>query len=155
MTKAKTDPQGMRVPFFQGLLPIKGSQVPADVLAGLTLAAVSIPQMMAYTKIAGTPVITGLYTILIPLTLFALCGSSRHLVVGADSSTAPLLAGGLTGMAVAGSAEWLALASVLACLVAGLLLLARIIRLAFLADFLSRTVLVGFLTGIGLQVRPR
>ena len=136
MTKAKTDSQGMRVPFFQGLLPIKGAQVPADVLAGFTLAAVSIPQMMAYTKIAGTPVITGLYTILIPLTLFALFGSSRHLVVGADSSTAPILAGGITGMAAAGSAEWLALASVL----------------AFLADFLSRTVLVGFLTGIGVQV---
>ena len=142
----------MRVPFFQGLLPIKGSQVPADVLAGLTLAAVSIPQMMAYTKIAGTPVITGLYTIFIPLTLFALFGSSRHLVVGADSSTAPILAGGITGMAVAGSAEWLALAGVLAFLVAGFLIIARFIRLAFLADFLSRTVLVGFLTGIGVQV---
>jgi SulP family sulfate permease len=152
MTKAKTDTQGMRVPFFQGILPVKGSQVPADVIAGLTLAAVSIPQMMAYTKIAGTPVITGLYTILIPLTLFALFGSSRHLVVGADSSTAPILAGGITGMAVAGSAEWLALAGVLAFLSAGFLIIARIIRLAFLADFLSRTVLVGFLTGIGVQV---
>jgi sulfate permease, SulP family len=142
----------MRLPFFQGILPIKGFRVPADIIAGVTLAALAIPQMMGYTKISGTPMITGLYTILIPMTLFALFGSSRHLVVGADSATAAILAGGITGMAASGSAEWLALAEVLAFLSAGLLIIARIIRLGFLADFLSRTVLVGFLSGVGVQV---
>ena len=102
MTKGKTEAQGMRVSFFQGILPIKGSQVPTDLIAGITLAALAIPEVMGYTKIAGTPVITGLYTILIPMTLFAFFGSSRHLVVGADSATAAILAGALTGMAASG-----------------------------------------------------
>ena len=120
--------------------------------AGLTLAALAIPEVMGYTKIAGTPVITGLYTILIPMALFALFGSSRHLVVGADSATAAILAAGLIGLAATGSDEYVALAAVLAFMAAGFLILARIIGLGFLADFLSRTVLVGFLTGVGIQV---
>ncbi len=142
----------MRAPVFQGILPIKGSQASTDIMAGLTLAALAIPEVMGYTKIAGTPVITGLYTILIPMTLFAFFGSSRHLVVGADSATAAILAGTLAGMAASGTAEWLALAEVLALLSAVFLIIARIISLGFLADFLSRTVLVGFLTGVGVQV---
>ena len=142
----------MRLPFLQGILPIKGSQAWTDIIAGLTLATLAIPEVMGYTKIAGTPVITGLYTILLPMTLFALFGSSRHLVVGADSATAAIMAAGITGMATSGSAEWLALAEVLAFLSAGFLLIARIVSLGFLADFLSRTVLVGFLSGVGAQV---
>jgi high affinity sulfate transporter 1 len=121
-------------------------------MAGLTLAALNIPQAMGYTKIAGTPVITGLYVILIPTALFALFGSSRHLVVGADSATAAILAAGLTGLAAAGSSEYMALCAVLAFMAAGFLLVARCIGLGFLADFLSRTVLIGFLTGVGVQV---
>ena len=152
MTKVKTEAQGIWAPVFQGIRPIKGSQVPTDIIAGLTLAALAIPEVMGYTKIAGTPVITGLYTILIPMTLFAFFGSSRHLVVGADSATAAILAGTLAGMAAQGSTEWLALAGVLALLSAVFLIIARIISLGFLADFLSRTVLVGFLTGVGVQV---
>jgi high affinity sulfate transporter 1 len=126
--------------------------VPADILAGMTLAALAIPQVLGYTRIAGAPVITGLYTILIPMALFAIFGSSRHLVVGADSATAAILAGGLAGLAVSGSAEYLALCGVLACMAAVMLIIARLIRLGFLADFLSRTVLIGFLTGVGVQV---
>ncbi len=152
MIKGKMEAQGMRLPVFQGILPIKRSQALTDIIAGLTLAALAIPEVMGYTKISGTPVITGLYTILIPMTLFALFGSSRHLVVGADSATAAILSGALTGMAASGSAEWLALAEVLAALSAVFLIIARIIRLGFLADFLSRTVLVGFLSGVGVQV---
>ena len=152
MTKGKMGALTIRLPVFQGILPIKRSRVLTDIVAGLTLAALAIPEVMGYTKISGTPLITGLYTILIPMTLFALFGSSRHLVVGADSATAAILSGALAGMAVSGSAEWLALAEVLAFLSAGFLIIARIIRLGFLADFLSRTVLVGFLSGVGVQV---
>ncbi len=86
---------GFRLPFMQGVLPIKKDQIPAEIIAGLTLAALAIPEVMGYTKISGTPVVTGLYTILIPTTLFAFFGSSRHLVVGADSATAAILATGL------------------------------------------------------------
>jgi len=150
MTNGKT--AGFRLPFLQGVLPVRGSQVPAELIAGITLAALAVPEVMGYTKIAGTPVITGLYTILIPMALFALFGSSRHLVVGADSATAAILAAGLVGLAATGSDEYVALAAVLAFMAAGFLILARIIGLGFLADFLSRTVLVGFLTGVGVQV---
>src|ERR1035438_7917408 len=106
---------------------------------------------MGYTKISGTPVITGLYTILIPMTLYALFGSSRYLVVGADSATAAILASSIASMAVPRSTEWLALAGILALMAAGFLFIARLARLGFLADFLSRTVLVGFLSGVGIQ----
>ena len=143
---------GFRLPFMQGVLPINAAQIPTELIAGLTLAALAIPEVMGYTKIAGMPVITGLYTILIPMALFALFGSSRHLVVGADSATAAILAAGLVGLASVASDQYVALAAVLAFMAAGFLILARIIGLAFLADFLSRTVLVGFLTGVGIQV---
>src|SRR6516165_2882171 len=140
------------LPILQGLLPIKTTQIPAEVIAGITLAALAIPEVMGYTKISGTPVITGLYTLLIPTTLFALFGSSRHLVVGADSATAAILAAGLVGLAATGSASYVALAGILAFMAAGFLFIARILRLGFMADFLSRTVLIGFLTGVGIQV---
>ena len=98
------------------------------------------------------PVVTGLYTMLLPMAVFAVLGSSRHLVVGADSATAAILAAALTGLAVTGSARYVKLAGLAALLAGGLLLLARLARLGFLANFLSRTVLVGFLTGVGIQV---
>jgi SulP family sulfate permease len=152
MKTANNKSEGFRLPILQGVLPIKGAQVPAEIIAGITLAALAVPEVMGYTKISGTPVITGLYTILIPMALFAFFGSSRHLVVGADSATAAILAAGLVGLAATGSDEYVALAAVLAFMAAGFLVIARIIGLGFLADFLSRTVLIGFLTGVGIQV---
>ena len=149
---SKTEARGVRFPILQGILPVDRSMVPADILAGLTLAALAIPEVMGYTKISGTPVITGLYTILLPMALFAVFGSSRRLVVGADSATAAILASGLSGLAVSGSPEYLALCGLLACMASVMLIIARLIRLGFLADFLSRTVLIGFLTGVGVQV---
>jgi high affinity sulfate transporter 1 len=144
--------KSFHLPVLQGLLPLSLKQIPAEVIAGLTLAALAIPEVMGYTKIAGTPVVTGLYTLLIPTILFALFGSSRHLVVGADSATAAILSAALVGLAATGSDEYLALAELLALMAAGLLILARLAGLGFMADFLSRTVLVGFLTGVGIQV---
>ncbi len=144
--------KGSRFKMLQGFRPFDGSLVSADFIAGITLAALAIPEVMGYTKISGTPVITGLYTILIPMTLYAIFGSSRHLVVGADSATAAILASSVASMAAPRSAEWLALAGLLALMAAGFLLLTRITRLGFLSDFLSRTVLIGFLSGVGIQV---
>lgn len=140
------------VPVFEGILPIDRAGVPKEVIAGLTLAALAIPEVLGYTKIAGMPVITGLYTILVPVIVFAILGSSRHLVVGADSATAAIMFAALTPLAAAGSPQYVALAGMLALMAGVLLLLARILRLGFLADFLSRTVLIGFLTGVGVQV---
>ncbi|MCR9136862.1 MAG: SulP family inorganic anion transporter [Alphaproteobacteria bacterium] len=140
---------------FAGLLPRDRSRIPAEIIAGITLAALAIPEVLGYTNISGTPVITGIYTLLVPAALFAIFGSSRHLVVGADSATAAILASGLIGVAAAGSGEYLALAGLLALMVGVLLLLASLIGLGFMADFLSRTVLVGFLTGVGIQIALR
>ena len=146
--------RGMRgLPILEGILPIDSSRISGDVIAGATLAALAIPEVMGYTKIAGMPVITGLYTILLPILLFALLGSSRHLVVGADSATAAIMATGLVAMgAVADSANYVELASLTALMCAVLLVLARVFRLGFIANFLSRSVLIGFLTGVGIQV---
>ena len=123
-----------------------------DVLAGFTLAAMNIPQVLGYTKIAGTPVVSGLYTLLLPVVAFAAFGSSRYLVVAADSATAAILAGGLLPMAPAASPHYVELAGMVALLAAGFLLIARLLKLGFIADFLSQTVLAGFLTGVGIQV---
>jgi high affinity sulfate transporter 1 len=112
----------------------------------------NVPQSLGYTKIAGTPVITGLYTLLLPLVAFSVFGSSRYLVVAADSATAAILASGLAGLAPIASARYVALAVLVALLTGVFLLLARFFKLGFLADFLSQTVLVGFLTGVGFQV---
>ena len=137
---------------FRGILPISRTGTLRDVFAGFTLAAMNVPQALGYTRIAGTPVVTGLYTLLLPLVAFATFGSSRYLVVAADSATAAILAGGLSGMAPIASAHYVALAGTVALLTAGFLLLARLLQLGFLADFLSQTVLIGFLTGVGFQV---
>jgi high affinity sulfate transporter 1 len=137
---------------FDGLRPQGLGGALRDALAGVTLASMNIPQVLGYTRLAGTPVVTGLYTVFLPLVAFAVFGSSRHLVVAADSATASIFASGLSGMAAPESAHYMDLVAVVALLTAGLLLLARIFRLGFLADFLSRTVLVGFLTGVGFQV---
>jgi sulfate permease, SulP family len=142
----------MRFNILGGLLPFKPRGALKDALAGLTLASMNIPQVLGYTRIAGTPIVTGLYTVLLPLVAFALFGSSRHLVVAADSATAAIFSSALSRMAPLASDKYMALVGMLTLLTAGLLLLARIFKLGFLADFLSRTVLVGFLTGVGIQV---
>jgi high affinity sulfate transporter 1 len=149
---ARDRPGVVRGPFLQGILPLDRSRIAPELLAGVTLAALGIPEVMGYTKIIGTPVITGIYTMLVPMLVFALFGSSRHLVVSADSATAAIVAAALVGVAVPMSSHYVALTSVVALAAGGMLLLARAFRLGFLADFLSRTVLVGFLTGVGVQV---
>jgi sulfate permease, SulP family len=137
---------------FQGIKPVKRAGAVRDALAGVAFAAMDIPQALGYTRIAGMPVVTGLYSLLLPLLAFAAFGSSRYLVVAADSATAAILHSGLTNMAPSASARYVALAGLVALLTAGFLLLARLLKLGFVADFLSRTVLVGFLTGVGFQV---
>jgi MFS superfamily sulfate permease-like transporter len=140
------------VNLFRGILPLKRAAALRDALAGVVMAAMDIPQVLGYSKIAGMPVVTGLYSLFLPLVAFAAFGSSRYMVVAADSATAAIFAGGVAGTATPGGAQYIALAGIVAVLTAAILLLARVLRLAFIADFLSRTVLVGFLTGVGFQV---
>jgi MFS superfamily sulfate permease-like transporter len=137
---------------FQSVRPFKVATAVRDALAGFALAAMNIPQALGYTKIAGMPVVTGLYSLLVPAIAFAAFGSSRYLVVSADSATAAIFASGAAPMAPAASPRYVALAGAVALLTAGFLLLARLLKLGFIADFLSQTVLTGFLTGVGFQV---
>lgn len=130
----------------------KRNWLTADAIAGVTLAAVAIPEAMGYTKIAGMPVITGIYTVFLPPLLFALLGASRRLIVGADSATAAILFASASTVLVPGTPAYVAMVGEVAVVTGLMLLVARLIRLGFLADFLSRTALVGFLTGVGIQV---
>lgn len=127
-----------------------------DVVAGCVLAAVAIPEVMGYTSISQTPIQTGLYTVIFPTMVFALLASSRLLVVGADSATAAVLAAGLTGLGISGltpnTSQWVAYCALTALVCGGLLLIARVLKLGFVGDFLSASVLIGFLTGVGIQV---
>ena len=132
------------------------SWLSTDVVAGVTLAAVAIPECMGYTSIAQTPIVTGLYTIIFPTILFALLGASKLLVVGADSATAAIMSAGLASLSISGltpdSAEWVSFCSLTALVCGAMLVLARLLRLGFLGDFLSASVLIGFLTGVGVSV---
>ncbi len=149
----------MALPKFLVPVSLRGYQaawLPRDIIAGVTLAAVAIPEVMGYTSIAQTPIVTGLYTILLPLLAFALLGASKLLVVGGDSATAAIMASGLLAAGIAGldpgSPQWVALCGLTALVCGLLLILARVLRLGFIGDFLSASVLIGFLTGVGIQV---
>src|SRR5215472_5799408 len=120
--------------FFQGLRPFNSSRIPSELVAGITLAALGIPEVMGYTKIIGTPVITGIYTMLLPMLVFALFGSSRHLVVSADSATAAIIAAGFVLLSLEqNTPRYVAMTGLVALVSAGMLLLARMFRLGFLA----------------------
>lgn len=152
MTPAQNPRRSFHLPLFQGILPLNPKQIPWEITAGISFAAFAIPEVMGYTKIAGMPLVTGIYTILLPMAVFAIFGSSRHLVVGADSATAAIIASGLVTITAPGSSQYIAYASMIALLAAILLLLAGLLHLGFLADFLSHTVLIGFITGVGIYI---
>jgi high affinity sulfate transporter 1 len=142
-----------RLPLFDGLRPFTVARLRTDVVAGITLAVLAIPEVMGYAKIIGTPMITGLYTLFLPVVAFACFGASRQLVVSADSATAAMVAAALTARSLTiDTPRYIELTAGIALVTAAMLVIARVLRLAFMADFLSRTVLVGFLSGVGVQV---
>jgi MFS superfamily sulfate permease-like transporter len=96
---------GRYLSVLDGIRPFDRTKLPREILAGITLAALAIPSSLGYASIAGMPVITGLYSVVLPTALFALLGSSRHLVVGADSATAAILAAGIGGLAATQSSD--------------------------------------------------
>ncbi len=125
----------------------------ADVLAGLTAAAVVAPKAMAYATIAGLPVQVGLYTAIVPMAVYAALGTSRPLSVSTTTTIAILTAAALGQVAPDGSAsELIPAAATLSILVGALLILASAIRLGFVANFISEPVLTGFKSGIGLVI---
>jgi SulP family sulfate permease len=123
-----------------------------DALAGVTVAALALPASMAYADIAGLPVTAGLYSLLLPLVVYAFLGSAPWLVVGPESTIALLVAAGLAPLAVPGTGEYNSLAAALALLVGGVYLTARLVRLGWIADYFSQAVLVGYITGVAVLI---
>ncbi|QRY64866.1 hypothetical protein JVX98_04180 (plasmid) [Ensifer sp. PDNC004] len=124
-----------------------------DIVAGLTAAAVVLPKAMAYAGVAGLPVEVGLYTALVPMTVYGLLGSSCVLSVSSTATLAILTGTAISGVVPDGNpAQLLTATATLATLVGGLLLLARLLRLGFVANFISSPVLTGFKAGIGLVI---
>src|SRR5512147_1638217 len=133
--------------------PPRSAALRFDVVAGLTAAAVVLPKAMAYATVAGLPVAVGLYTAFVPMAVYALLGSSRVLSVS-STTTLAILAGTQLGLAVPDGdpARLVAATATLTALVGTMLLLARLLRLGFVANFISTPVLTGFKAGIGLVI---
>jgi sulfate permease, SulP family len=138
-----------------GLGVLRGYQrswLRGDVVAGVTVAAYAVPQVMAYAELAGLPAVVGLYAILVPLAVYAFLGSSRQMSVGPESTTALLTAAAIAPLAAGDPARYAALAALLALVVAVYCLAARVLRLGFVSELLSRPVLVGYLAGVAITM---
>ncbi|HLA16856.1 MAG TPA: SulP family inorganic anion transporter [Candidatus Limnocylindrales bacterium] len=122
-----------------------------DALAGITVAALIVPLSIGYAQVAGLPPEAGLYASLVPLLAYAIFGSSRRLIIGPDAATAAIVGATIAPLAVAAD-ERLQLAAALALLVAVVFVAMRLASVGFLADLLSRPILVGYLTGVGIEV---
>ena len=154
-TIAPTEPTGIAkyIPILGWLPKYKPSWLRLDLVAGLTAAAVIIPQAMAYASIAGLPVEVGLYSALTPMLIYALMGTSRTLSYSVTSTIGMLTASALATVAVgAGREELMVAAATLAVLVGVMLVLASVLRLGVIANFISAPVLTGFKAGIGVVV---
>jgi len=136
-----------------GLAQFRGyrrSWLRGDVMAGLTVAAYLVPQGMAYATLAGLAPVAGLWASLLPLLIYAVLGSSRYLSAGPESSTALMTASALAPLAAGDSGRYAMLAAALAGLVGVLCVAAGLLRLGFIADLLSRPVLIGYMAGVAL-----
>ncbi len=137
---------------FAGLRGVTLADVPREATAGITLAALMIPLNIGYAQVAGLPPAAGLYAAIVPLVVFALLASSRHLVTSPDASMATLVGAALVSFAAPGDPLRMQYALALAVVCAVLFFIFWIFRLAFLANFLSRAVMAGFITGLGIEV---
>lgn len=141
------------LPIADWLFSYQKAWLRPDLIAGLTAAAVVIPKAMAYATIAGLPVQVGLYTALVPMAIYALMGTSRVLSVSTTTTIAVLTAAELGEVLPGGdSASLLKASAMLTLMVGGVLVLASLLRLGFIANFISEPVLVGFKAGIGIVI---
>ncbi|WUJ69531.1 SulP family inorganic anion transporter [Kribbella soli] len=138
------------IPGVETLRQYQRSWLRPDVVAGLTVAAYFVPQVMAYAELAGLPAVVGLWVALGPLVLYFLLGTSRLMSLGPESTTALLTATAIGPLAAGDPARYATLAAVLALLVGVICVVGWAARLGFLADLLSKPVLIGYLTGIAV-----
>src|SRR5688572_1875306 len=144
--------RGTAMHFFPSLRGYDRSWLRGDVIAGLTVWAVLVPEALAYASIAGVSPVVGLYAAPPALVLYAAFGSSRHLIVGPMSATAALSAAAVADLTTGGPDEVLAFTGVLTLMTGVLALLAGLLRLGFLANFISEPVLKGFIIGLALTI---
>jgi len=137
---------------FSGLQGITWSNLPSEISAGITLAALIIPLNIGYAQVAGLPPVFGLYAGIIPLVIFAIFTSSRHVVGSPDAPISAILGALLIGFAPIGDPLRVQYALALALMCGMIFFVFWLFRLAFLANFLSRAVLAGFITGLGIEV---
>ena len=121
-----------------------------ELTAGVTLLAIAIPLNIGYAQIAGLPATAGLYALVIPTILYVLVVSSRQVVASPDAAAAALVASSIGGLAAAGSEDYLTLALAQAIICGVMFILLSVFRLGFLANFLSKPILVGFVGGLAL-----
>jgi high affinity sulfate transporter 1 len=141
--------------FLPGLAPLaerRGAGLRRDLLAGVVLAALLVPQGMGYAQLAGLPPVTGLYATLIPLVVYFLLGPSRILIISPDSAVCPLVAAAIIPLAGADADQRVALAGLLALVVGAIMLAGGLARFGFVTELLSMPVRVGYLAGIALTV---
>ena len=143
---------GRWLPGLQTLRTYHRSWLPRDVVAGIVLTALLVPAGMGYAEASGLPAIYGLYATMVPLLVYALVGPSRILVLGPDSSLAPLIAAAILPLAAGNEAQVVALAGMLALLSGALCMLAGFARFGFIAELLSKPVRYGYMNGIALTV---
>jgi MFS superfamily sulfate permease-like transporter len=139
-------------PLLRGFAGLSPGAVPVDLLAGVTLAAIAVPEQMATARLTGLPPQTGFFAFIAGSTAFALLGSSRRLSAGADSTIAPIFAGALAILAAAGSPRYAALAAGLAILTGLIVFLAGVFRMGWAGNLLSIPVTTGFLAGIAIHI---
>src|SRR3954447_9536484 len=153
MTRARTaEPPGAWrfAPALHRLLHYQRAWLRFDVLAGIGVAAYLVPQVMAYAAVAGLPPVVGLWAIGVALLVYALLGSSRQLSVGPESPTALMTAVVVGPQAQGDPVRYAALAAAVAVVVGVICLLARLARVGFVADLLSKPVLIGYLAGVAV-----
>ena len=142
------------VPGLQVISSYRRRWLLKDVVAGVVLTTLLVPQGMAYAELAGLPPITGLYTSIMCLLGYAVFGPSRILVLGPDSSLGPMIAATILPLMAAGGDEEraIALASVLALMVAAIMILASVAKLGFIADLISKPTMIGYMNGLAITI---
>ena len=139
----------------QAFLSLHGYQrawVSADLVAGLMLLVIAVPEQLATSRLAGMPPITGFYAFVAGTALFALLGSNPQMSVGADSTIAPLFATGVSALALTGSPHYVELVGILAVMVGLMVMLVSVLRLGWIAEFLSTPIVLGFLSGVAVII---
>jgi sulfate permease, SulP family len=137
---------------FPSLHGYQRSWASLDLVAGVTLLVIAVPEQLATSRLAGMPPITGFYAFVAGTVLFALLGANPQMSVGADSTIAPLFAAGVAGLAAAGSPRYVELVAILAVMVGLLVMLVSILRLGWIAEFLSTPIVTGFLSGVAVII---